>query len=270
MGTRTTVAVTCVTALAVVFLAPAAASKPVACPEDCWHPTPTTQPWQWQLTGKVDLAVTAPVFDVDGFDTGARLVDRIHKKPARAVCYLSVGTYERWRPDAHRFPTRLLGRPLDPPFQNERWLDIRRLRALEPIMRRRLGICARKGFDAVEPDNVDGYQNRTGFPLSQGDQLRYNRWVANAAHRKGLAVGLKNDLGQVRRLLSYFDFAVNEQCFQYHECSKLDRFIAAGKPVFGAEYNLPRSRFCAKSRDHGFSTIRKHLALGAWRRSCGP
>src|SRR6266498_3375923 len=270
MGTRRSVAVTWVTALAVVLLAPAAASKPVSCPQDCYDPTPTTQPWQWQLTGKVDLAVTAPVYDVDGFDNGAGLVDRIHAKPARAVCYLSVGTYERWRPDAHRFPKRLLGRPLDPPFQDERWLDIRRLHALKPIMKSRLGMCARKGFDAVEPDNVDGYQNRTGFPLSQRDQLRYNRSVANAAHHHGLAVGLKNDLGQVRQLLSYFNFAVNEQCFQYHECSKLDRFIVAGKPVFGAEYRLPRSRFCAQSVEHGFSTIRKRLALGAWRQSCGP
>jgi hypothetical protein len=269
MATRGSMAVALATALAVGLLAPSAATEPAPCPEDCWRPSPTTQPWQWQLTGRVDLAVMAPVYDVDGFDTGAGLVDRIHAKPARAICYLSVGTYERWRPDAHRFPNRVLGRPLEPPFQNERWLDIRRLQVLKPIMRRRFGICARKGFDAVEPDNVDGFQNPTGFPLSRRDQFRYDRWVANAAHRQGLAVGLKNDLAQVRRLLLYFDFAVNEQCFEYHECSKLDRFIATGKPVFGAEYRLPRSRFCGRSIEHGFSTIKKRLALGAWRRTCG-
>ena len=41
-------------------------------------------------------------------------------------------------------------------------------------MRRAWQMCARKGFDAVEFDNVDGYQNATGFPLSGADQFRYN------------------------------------------------------------------------------------------------
>jgi hypothetical protein len=81
-------------------------------------------------------------------------------------------------------------------------------------------------------------------------------------------VGLKNDLGQVRRLLPYFDFAVNEQCFQYRECDVLDAFVDAGKPVFGAEYRVSRARFCDRSIAHGFSTIRKRFSLRAFRRTC--
>ena len=83
-----------------------------------------------------------------------------------------------------------------------------------------------------------------------------------------MAVGLKNDLGQVRRLLPYFDFAVNEQCFQYNECSVLERFIDAGKPVFGAEYEVGLNRFCDRSRELGFSTIFKRYSLTAFRRTC--
>ena len=245
------------------------AAAPEPCQPGCWQPTATTEPWQWQLTGKVDLSVDAPVYDIDGFDNKSPVVDAIHGQGDRAICYLSVGSYERWRPDASSFPNRVLGRPLDPPFQNERWLDIRRLRALKPIMEARFDICASKGFDAVEPDNVDGYQNRTGFRLTKTDQLRYDRWVADAVHQRGMAVGLKNDVGQVDELLDYFDFAINEQCFQYHECSRLDPFIAADKPVFGAEYALTRAEFCDKAAAHGFSTIRKRLRLGAWRRTCG-
>jgi hypothetical protein len=67
----------------------------------------------------------------------------------------------------------VLGRNLDG-WPGERWLDIRRIGALRPIMKARIAKCARKGFDAVEPDNIDGYQNRSGFPLTGSDQLRYN------------------------------------------------------------------------------------------------
>ena len=86
-----------------------------------------------------------------------------------------------------------------------------------------------KGFDAVEFDNVDGYANRTGFPLTGADQLRYNMLLANEAHRRGLGALLKNDLGQIRALLPYFDVALNEQCLQYDECGRLDRSSRPGR-----------------------------------------
>jgi hypothetical protein len=175
---------------------------------------------------------------------------------------MSAGSWERWRADHAAFPKKVLGRPNGWP--GERWLDIRRLGALGPIMKRRMNTCASKGFDAIEFDNVDGYQNRTGFPLTAHDQLRYNVWLANQAHRRGLSAVLKNDVGQIRRLLPYFDFALNEQCHQYHECDKLSRFVKAGKAVFGVEYKLPRSRFCPQSNADGFNFLKKRLALGAW------
>ncbi|MGH2991642.1 MAG: endo alpha-1,4 polygalactosaminidase [Solirubrobacterales bacterium] len=233
----------------------------------CWDPEPTTEPWQWQLQGRIDLSVPAPVFDID-MDNPVGVVDRIHAQGDRAICYLSVGTHEPFRDDANRFPRRVLGKRLAR-FENERWLDIRKLDLLRPIMEARFDRCREKGFDAVEPDVVDGYQNRTGLPLKARHQLAYNAWVANAVHERGMAVGLKNDLGQVDRLLPYFDFAVNEQCFQYRECGLLDPFIAAGKPVFGAEYKLGRARFCERSISHRFSTIKKRFSLRAFRRTCG-
>ena len=73
--------------------------------------------------------------------------------------------------------------------------------ALAPILRKRFDLCARKGFDAVEPDNIAGYENKTGFPLSGADQLRFNRWVAREVHRRGMSVALKNDPDQVRALV---------------------------------------------------------------------
>jgi hypothetical protein len=229
-----------------------------------WSPAPSTEPWQLQLQGKVDLSVPASVYDVDGAYTPASKVRKIHARGARAVCYFSAGSYENWRADRRRFPTAVLGEPLEG-WPGERWLDVRRRDMLMPIMRDRMRRCARKGFDAVDPDNVDGYQNRSGFSLSGRDQLRYNHALAREAHALRLAIGLKNDLGQVPQLVDSYDFAVNEQCFAYDECGRLRPFVRAGKAVFHVEYGRVR---CGRSRDLGFSSIRKRLSLRAWRRTC--
>src|SRR5262249_38347887 len=95
-----------------------------------------------------------------------------------------------------------------------------------------------KGFDGVDPDNVDGYQANTGFPITAQDQLNYNIFIADAAHARGLAVGLKNDRDQIADLLPYFEWNVNETCFEQNNCSQLLPFVNAGKTVFNIEYNL--------------------------------
>jgi hypothetical protein len=130
---------------------------------------------------------------------------------------------------------------------------------------RRLRMCRNKGFDGVEADNVDGYRNDSGFPLAAEDQLGFNRRVAALAHSLGLAAGLKNDLDQVASLEPAFEFAVNEECFRYHECAVLSVFIAAKKPVFHVEYDLAPEQFCPQTRGLGFASMRKHTNLDAWR-----
>ena len=244
----------------------AAIAAPLACAA-CWHPAHATQAWQYQLQGTVDTGVRAPVYVVDGVDVPAATVARLHQLGRRVVCYVDAGTWESWRPDADRFPPATLGRPVAG-WPGERWLDVRRRDRLGPIMRARMRRCRDKGFDGVDPDNVNGYANDTGFPLTARDQLAYDAWVANAAHSLGLAVGLKNDLDQARRLEPYFDFAVLEECFQFRECAGAAPFLAADKPVTDIEYALPRSRFCDRARERGIAAMRKRLALGAWRRPC--
>jgi hypothetical protein len=232
-----------------------------------WKPSVGT-PWQWQLDGRLDLSVQAPVYDVDGFETSAHQVTRLHSLGRHVVCYVNAGAWERWRRDKDAFPSSVLGKPLDG-WPGERWLDIRKVGVLGPIMRARIRMCALKGFDAIEPDNIEGYTNRSGFPLTGADQLRYNRWFAHAAHRAGLSIALKNDLGQARMLLPFFDFGIVEECFQYRECGKAVPFVQAGKAVLETEYKLRRSAFCARADNLGFSAMCKRLSLRAWRRPCG-
>jgi hypothetical protein len=128
-------------------------------------------------------------------------------------------------------------------------------------MERRIAMCARKRFDAVEPDNVNGWENKTGFPLTRAEQLRYNRWIADQVHRRGMAVALKNDPQQVRQLVGDYDFAIVEECFRYHECGFYKPFVAAGKAVFEAEYELPTSAFCVQAQALDFAAIRKGVEL---------
>jgi hypothetical protein len=237
---------------------------PVPC-GGCYAP-PLDVVWQWQLQGTVDTSVTADLFDVDGFENTKAFVKRLHDHGDAAICYISAGSWESFRPDASAFPESVKGASNGWP--GERWLDIRRLRILRPIMDARIQMCADKGFDAIEFDTVDGYQNHTGFPLTAADQARYNVFLANRAHGLGLSAVLKNDLGQVRLLLPYFDFALNEQCFQYRECSKLTPFVAAGKAVLGVEYKTDPAVFCPKAAALGFSFMKKKLSLRAWRELC--
>ena len=224
--------------------------------------------WQLQLSGKVDTSVRAQVFDIDLLTNSRTVVRTLRRKHRRVLCYFSAGTNESFRSDAQQYPPETRGQPLAD-YPDEQWLDIRQIDKLKPLIERRLDRCKAYGYGGADFDNVDGYANRTGFPLKARDQLRFDRYLARAAHARGLAAGLKNDLGQVPALARSFDFAVNEQCFQYHECGVLHRwFIQRGKPVFHVEYELRPSQFCERATRLGFSSLYKRLDLGAYRVAC--
>jgi endo-alpha-1,4-polygalactosaminidase (GH114 family) len=235
-----------------------------------WHPAPGLT-WQWQLSEPpVDTSVEAQVYDIDLFDNDAAVVRALHDQGRKVICYISVGSWEDWRPDASRFPAEVLGKDYQG-WPGEKWLDIRRLDLLAPIMRARLDRCQAMGFDGVEPDNIEIYDNDTGFPLAYEDQLAYARWLADEAHARGLAIGLKNAPDMVADSLPFFDFAVTEDAFYYDWADQMLPFIAAGKAVFAAEYtdmNVDFAAACAWGREHTVSFIRKDRILTAFRVSC--
>ena len=222
-----------------------------------------TAPWQYQLQGPVDTGVDAGTFDIDGFDVDEATVADLHRRGRTVICYVNAGAREDWRPDAARYPADVVGADLDG-WPGERWLDIRRIDVLQPILADRFDMCRRKGFDGVEADNVDGYTQDSGFPLTADDQLRFNRTVAGLAHERSLTIGLKNDLDQVAELVGDFDFAVNESCAQYHECEALAPFTASGQDGAARRVRPRHGRPSAPSRTRlGFRSIRKPLDLTA-------
>lgn len=249
--------------LTVLLLTPAAAAS--AAP---WVPEKGTK-WQWILSAPLTnsaQALKVPVFNIDGFDNPASRIASLRSQGKHAICYISAGSVENWRPDVAKFPAAVKGQSLDG-WPGERWLDIRRTDVLLPLMRARMQMCAQKGFQTVEPDNVDGYSNATGFPLTAAHQLTYNRALAATAHSLGLSIALKNDVEQVVALEPYFDFAINEECQQYDTCGVYAAFLNKGKAVLHVEYTGPVWEICSQ-RLPGMSTMKKSYALDAWRQYC--
>lgn len=211
-----------------------------------WRPA-VGDTWQWQLTGKLDTSYDVAIYDIDLFDTSDAALTQLHAQGRKIICYFSAGSSENWRADFKEFQPADFGKPLDG-WAGERWVDTRS-QNVRRIMAARLDTAAARGCDGVEPDNVDGYANANGVKLTAADQLDYNRYLAIEAHRRGLAVGLKNDLAQVSTLVGSFDFAVNEQCNQYRECALLRPFTDSSKPVFNAEYQAKYRNNTAGARD---------------------
>ena len=239
--------------------------RPASDPGGRWRPAPGTQ-WQWQLTTPIDQSVNVPVYDIDGFENSAAVVKALHDRGRKVICYVNVGSVEEYRPDHGAFPSSVQGQ--ENGWPQEKWLDIRRADILRPIMAKRFDMCRAKGFDAVEPDLVEGYSNDTGFPLTAADQLTYNRMIADLAHDRGLSVALKNDVDQVNDLVNDFDFSIDEECAQFKECDGLTPFIKQGKAVFHVEYKLTNNQFCSTTERLKFSSMRKNLDLDAARWPC--
>jgi hypothetical protein len=245
-------------------------SKPIS-----WYKPPLHISWSWQLTGKINTKYDVDLYDIDLETTSQSIIDTLHKKNKKVICYFSAGSYEIYRNDASKFTKEILGNTMSG-WEDEKWIDIRHPLVKE-IMIQRLNLAKEKNCDGVEPDNIDGYSNETGFFLTYQDQIDYNIFLAKEAHKRGLGIALKNDLDQVQELEKHFDFVINEQCYEYEECTKLTSFIDAQKPVLNVEYareyvlNIASSRtkICNISKKYKLSTLILPLNLDdSFRFSC--
>jgi len=229
--------------------------------------------------------VTPTVFDIDlyvdqkvsgdgNFVVNTAAVDAIHAAGGHAICYVDAGDAETYRPDYDRFVEFdeacdgcLIGNPFSQVFPDEFFLNINNDQGQRTFILRvneeRLQKCADAGFDAVEWDIIDTFEDpHSGFNISARSQLMFNTRLANLAHRYGLSVAMKNDPSQVAELLPYFDFAVVEECFEWNYCAGNPEpgevaFVEAGKAVFEVEYRLTRAEFCDRAAELGISSIKK-------------
>lgn len=222
--------------------------------------------WQLQLQGTYNLSYPVNLYELDLFDVTTEQITELKNSGKTLVCYFSAGSYENWRSDASSFPSSVIGDALSG-WAGENWLDIRS-DSVKAIMLQRLQLAKSKGCDAVDPDNMDGYQQTTGFSLTATDQLTYNTYLATEAHHLGLSIGLKNDLLQASDLEPYFDFAVNEQCVAYQECDYLSAFKNSNKLIINIEYDssliasdAAKLNLCTEADYAGMKTKVMTLAL---------
>lgn len=227
-----------------------------------WKPTPRTT-WQWQLDSvPQNNFENVAVYDIDLFEATASDVKKLHDAGKKVICYVSVGSWEDWRDDADTFPKEILGNDYDG-WKGEKWLDIRNPK-LYPLLQKRFDDCKNKGFDGLEPDNIDGYDNETGFDISANDQIVFNKWLASEAHKRGLSIGLKNDPDQAISLEPYFDWALTEDCAPDEWCSEMKIFTDHNKAVFQTEYldnDIDFPVVCAEAKQNKFSFILKNRDL---------
>jgi Glycoside-hydrolase family GH114 len=142
----------------------------------------------------------------------------------------------------------------DPGWPGEILLDTataKDRRALATVESRWLAGCRSKGFQAVEPDNLDS-NTRSHHLLTQADDFTFAGLLIKRAHADGLAIAQKNSAEQSaagHRL--GFNFAIAEECQVYNECGDYTR--AYGDEVIEIEYtDNPRSDYtkaCAARGD---------------------
>ncbi len=204
----------------------------------CWYPPHLAADhhpmrWDWQIGRVTPLQRTGrhavDIYDIDGFLTSQAEVRAIHDgwqartlRHPRAVCYLDLA-WEDYRPDASPgrgyFPAAALGNVYFG-YPEERWVDFRQLDALKPMLHERIGMCAGKGFDAVEFDDIDSFDppSTTGFRLTPGDAQNFLAYAFNEVHRFGMTALWKNSPYLSWWGRRYADGAVVEECYLYHAC----------------------------------------------------
>ncbi|PHS66697.1 MAG: endo alpha-1,4 polygalactosaminidase [Flavobacterium sp.] len=229
-------------------------------------PTPGTT-FEWRLDElPANFTTEAEVIDIDAFDVSSELVANLKDQGKKVIAYLSVGSVEDFREDASDFPTEVIGNVYEG-FEDEKWLDIREIDLLAPIMQARLNMIQEKGFDGIEPDNINGYQNNTGFNLTEEDAKIYSRWLIEEAHSRGLSIGQKNAEELIPEMVDEFDWLLTEDAFVDDFCQQLNPYISANKAVFFVEYTDRVSQedfqnlVCPEATSQNFSAVLKDRDL---------
>jgi hypothetical protein len=129
----------------------------------------------------------------------------------------------------------------DPNWPGELILDLSasaKRNAVTAIVGTWIAGCAAKGYQAIEPDNLDSWTRSRGL-MTQADALEYAKLLVAAAHQRGLAIAQKNtpEFGRAG-----FDFAIAEECAVFDECG---RYLSAyGDHVVEIEYtDNPRAHY---------------------------
>lgn len=238
-----------------------------------WQPVAgVTFDWDLANISATDTFST-DVVDVDAFETSKATVDALHAKGKKVIAYVSVGTLENYRPDSALLPSSVIGK-IYPEWPDERWLDIHHLDSLKPWLISRFTMIRQKGFDAIEPDNLDAYENETGFDISITDTKAFCTYLITLAHSMGLGIGQKNVSELTDDFSSSFDWALTEDAFDQGWQDDMLPYITKNKPVFVTEYTdkMTQANFqstvCPAAKTKKYSAVLKKRDLSKWSYFC--
>jgi hypothetical protein len=274
-----------------------------------WQPTNTGPnkgaEFQWELghalrtSNSTDMGLSAlnaagnkapapTIYDIDGIDNSAATVTALHEKGDKVICYIEVGSagnyyaasdegipvsYYAQLKAAGDFGTKMSGYP-------EYYVNINSASTVSIIESMIKQQCAGKGFDAVEPDIDDSYTDKTGFKISEAQNIAYDQKLAAYTHNLGLAWGQKNgdnDPAFSRALEPTTDFLLTEECNFYKSCGIVTPpYVKAHKLVLNVEYtddwgsNSTRDlgKFCPADIKGGINGSLFNSSLSGWRRPC--
>lgn len=232
---------------------------------------PTESYWDWQLTEPFNLSRDLQVIDLDPDSVTASQVATLNSKGIKTICYVSIGTLEDYRDDIDDFPASVIGN-IYGDWPDEKFLDVREIAILTPLMQARFQRCKDMGFDAIEPDNMDVHENNSGFNISQSDMVDYIQALASVAHGMGLEYAQKNVSDLTPQLINTSDFVITESCYQDGWCNEVMAYSAAGKDILDAEYNdrpIDFETACGFAANNDIKMILKDRDLTSQLETCG-
>lgn len=101
------------------------------------------------------------VYDLDLFDNEVETFKILQNAGKKVICYFSAGSYEDWRTDKDKWDQADLGKELDG-WPGERWVNVSSP-GVHSVMKERISLAWKKGCDAIDPDNVDGFVSSTDY-----------------------------------------------------------------------------------------------------------
>jgi hypothetical protein len=221
--------------------------------------------WDWQLKGPADLDRDVEMLTLDPRLVTADQLQALRAQGVDTVCHVNAGTIAETDPGFSDLPPAVIGsahktRP------NERYLDIRRLQMVVPVITQQIVACKNQGFTAIEPDGLDAYAQDSSFPLTAADTVHYATTLAHVAHGLGLRIAQKNVPELTEAMLPHFDFAITESCFATGTCEQIAAYPKANKPAFNAEYtdaDIDFAKACTEGARLNINMIRKDRPVTA-------
>lgn len=234
-------------------------------------PKPTTS-FSIVLDEHLPQTYSGTVVDLDAFETSKEQISALHAERKKVFAYISVGSWEPYRPDSDDFEKELIGK-VYPGWEDEKFFNIKALDKLAPHIQKRFDMILEKGFDGIEADNIDSYTadldgaNGTGFDIAIDDTRRYVTFLIDEAHKRGLSIGQKNAPELVEKYGALFDWALLEDPFYEKYADIFKAYTDKEKAVFALSYfdNTSEKQFreqvCPAAKRLNFTAILKDRDL---------